>query len=50
MHSLFILFFAGFAIYFSYGISHSLQGQRNNIVPDTLTQKYAEPVKLVTRF
>ncbi|XP_043272129.1 cationic amino acid transporter 3 [Venturia canescens] len=40
----------GFSIYFFYGISHSLQGERNSLIPNTVTTQYAEPVKTVTKF
>ena len=40
----------GFCIYFFYGISHSEQGKRDKIEADMMKRKYADQVRIVTRF
>lgn len=40
----------GFAIYFFYGISHSEQGKRDEAEAEMLKRKYADQVRIVTRF
>ncbi|XP_068975024.1 cationic amino acid transporter 3 [Bombus flavifrons] len=40
----------GFAIYFFYGISHSEQGKRDKREAEMLKRKYADQVRIVTRF
>ncbi|XP_076647258.1 cationic amino acid transporter slimfast isoform X2 [Halictus rubicundus] len=40
----------GFAIYFSYGLSHSEQGKRDKVEAEMIKRKYADQVRIVTRF
>ncbi|XP_076248537.1 cationic amino acid transporter slimfast [Calliopsis andreniformis] len=40
----------GFAIYFFYGISHSEQGKRDKLETEMMRWKYADQVRIVTRF
>ncbi|CAL7935615.1 unnamed protein product [Xylocopa violacea] len=40
----------GFAIYFLYGISHSEQGKRDKAEADMIKRKYADQVRMVTKF
>ncbi|XP_015595656.1 cationic amino acid transporter 3 [Cephus cinctus] len=40
----------GFAIYFLYGISHSVQGKRNQIEMETKTQQISEKFRSCTKF
>ncbi|XP_076759931.1 cationic amino acid transporter slimfast [Xylocopa sonorina] len=45
-----IWLFIGFAIYFLYGISHSEQGKRDKAEAEIIKRKYADQVRMVTRF
>ncbi|KOC63248.1 Cationic amino acid transporter 3 [Habropoda laboriosa] len=40
----------GFAIYFLYGISHSEQGKRDKVEAEMIKRKYADQVRIVTKF
>ncbi|KAK9306851.1 hypothetical protein QLX08_002723 [Tetragonisca angustula] len=40
----------GFSIYFFYGISHSEQGKRDKREAEIIKRKYADQVRIVTRF
>ncbi|KZC04782.1 PREDICTED: cationic amino acid transporter 3 [Dufourea novaeangliae] len=40
----------GFIIYFFYGISHSKQGERDKMEAEMMKRKYADQVRIVTRF
>ncbi|KAG7189659.1 hypothetical protein KM043_017336 [Ampulex compressa] len=40
----------GFCIYFFYGISHSERGKRDKLEEETIKRKYADQVRIVTKF
>lgn len=40
----------GFVIYFFYGLSHSEQGKRDKVEAEMIKRKYADQVRIVTRF
>ncbi|XP_012138102.1 cationic amino acid transporter slimfast [Megachile rotundata] len=42
--------FIGFIIYFTYGIFHSEQGKRNKAEAEMIKRKYADQVRIVTKF
>lgn len=42
--------FIGFIIYFTYGIFHSEQGKRNKVEAEMIKRKYADQVRIVTKF
>ncbi|XP_029032546.1 cationic amino acid transporter 3 isoform X1 [Osmia bicornis bicornis] len=42
--------FIGLSIYFFYGISHSEQGKRDKIEAEMMKRKYADQVRIVTKF
>lgn len=44
------IFYTGLTIYFFYGISHSEQGKKNKIEAEMIKRKYADQVRIVTRF
>lgn len=44
------IFCTGLTIYFFYGISHSEQGKKNKIEAEMIKRKYADQVRIVTRF
>lgn len=44
------IFYTGLTIYFFYGISHSEQGKKDKIEAEMIKRKYADQVRIVTRF
>ncbi|XP_054013626.1 cationic amino acid transporter 3 [Hylaeus anthracinus] len=40
----------GFGIYFLYGISHSEQGHRDKVEAEMIKRKYADQIRIVTKF
>ncbi|XP_053970804.1 cationic amino acid transporter 3 [Hylaeus volcanicus] len=40
----------GFGIYFFYGISHSEQGHRDKVEAEMIKRKYADQIRIVTKF